>query len=148
MTIRLTTQTHFEVEVATEATSGTRTWTISMNPVAVITPMGPAPGELVVETSPEGTIQAVRAVLRPRPDHVGEVAPVLARVADFTLDPRALQGLAAPVKPVLTFSLRPAGLLTLAGVRVAAAADLAAVIGAPVLGDVRAFALSDLTLSG
>lgn len=146
MSLRLTTQTHFEVNVTTDGTTGVRTWVIPMNPVAVITPMGPAPGELVVETSPQGTIQGLRAVLRPQAAHVGEVAPVLARVADFALDPRALQGLAATVKPVLTFSLRPEGLRTLAGSRITAAADLAAIIGAPTLGDVRAFALSDVTI--
>lgn len=146
MSAMLTNQSQFDVSVATDGTTGARTWRVPMNPVGVITPMGPAPGELVVETTPAGGVSGLRAVLRPRPDHVGEVAPVLARVADFQLDPSRLQGLPADVRPVLTFSLRREALVGLAGVRVAAAADLLHILQADILGDVRAFTLTDLTL--
>jgi hypothetical protein len=140
----LTGHTHIAINSRVDITTGNTDYTVPLNPVPVITAMGPAPGELRVATDPAGAVKSVQAVLQPDVASVGVMAPVLARVASFELSPDLLQNLPVTAMVSLTFEVTPEGLSSLAGLRVRSAAELLPLLDAPVLGDVLAFRLVDL----
>ena len=131
-----------EVSTRTDLISGRKTYSFSANPVPVITPMGPAPGELLVETEVSGRVTSVRAVLHPKGADVSAMADVLVRLATFKLEPAELQGLEG-AQPTVTFVLRPDGISALKA-RVMNAPDLQKLLDDPVLSQGERYAVEDL----
>jgi hypothetical protein len=86
--------TTVQITTQTDLTSGGKTFILPANPVPVITPMGPAPGELQISTEASGRVTGVRAVLRPKGADVAQMADVLAGLANFNLPAAELRGLA------------------------------------------------------
>ena len=144
----ITAHTHVEVLTETDLTTGRKAYVVRLSPLPVITPVGPAPGELRVAAEVTGRVSAITATLTPTAEAVAQVAEVLARIADFTLSPADLRGLAATAQPRLVFEVRAEALASLGMVRVASPQDVAKVLDAPLLADVRSFALVDLSVEG
>lgn len=140
----LTGHSRISISSRVDITTGRTDYIVPLNPVPVITAMGPAPGELRVATDSAGVVQSVQAVLHPDAVSVGVMAPVLARVASFELSPDLLQNLPEKAHVSLTFEVNQAGLHSLGSLRVSSAAELLPLLDAPVLGDVLAFRLVDL----
>jgi hypothetical protein len=140
----LTGHTRISINSRVDITTGNTDYSVPLNPVPVITAMGPAPGELRVATDPTGAVKSVQAILHPDVSSVGVMAPVLARVASFELSPDLLQNLPVTATVTLTFEVTQAGLSSLGGLRVRSANELLPLLDAPVLGDVLAFRLVDL----
>lgn len=141
---------HATVEVLTETdlTTGRKGYVVRLNPVPVITPVGPAPGELRIAAEVTGRVSAITATLSPTPAAVAQMAAALARLATFEIAAADLQGLDAASQPRLVFEVKPEALASLAATRVASAQDVAKVLDAPLLGDVSSFALVDLIVEG
>lgn len=142
----LTSHTNVEVRTETDLTTGRKAFVVTLNPVPVITPVGPAPGDLRIEAEVTGRISAIKAILHPSAEAVGQTAEVLSRVANFELAPGELRGLPATAKPVLTFAATSEALAGLGMLRAISAQDLAKLLDAPLLADVRSFALVDLAI--
>ena len=144
----ITAHTTVEVLTETDLTTGRRTYVVRLNPLPVITPVGPAPGELRIAAEVTGRVSKLEATLVPSAEAVAQTAEVLARIATFDLPAAELRGLPATSQPTLVFEVKPEALAGLGMVRVASAQDVAKVLDAPLLGDVRSFALVDLTVEG
>lgn len=144
----ITAHTNVEVLTETDLTTGRRTYVVRLNPLPVITPVGPAPGELRIHAEVTGRVSKLEATLSPSAEAVAQTAEVLARVATFDLPAAELRGLPATAQPTLVFEVKPEALAGLAMVRVASAQDVAKVLDAPLLADVRSFALVDLAVEG
>lgn len=137
--------TTVEITTRTDLTTGRKVYILPANPVPVITPMGPAPGELQVHTEPDGKVTAVQAVLRPRGADVAAIADLLVRLATFKLDARELRGLASG-SPIVTFGLRPDALAQL-GVTVRGAKDVEALLRSPILQAGERYAVEDVVVA-
>lgn len=96
-----------KVTTETDLTSGRRTFTIPADPVPVLTPLGPSPGELRVVADPGGQVAAVLAVLRPSGQAVSQAADQLSRMASFPLPAAELEAVAPGDRPTVTFLLKP-----------------------------------------
>jgi hypothetical protein len=144
----LTSHTTVDVQTETDLTTGRKAYVVKLSPLPVITPVGPAPGELRVEAEVTGRVSAITATLHPTADAARQMAEVLSRIATFALDPAALRGIGDGARPMLVFQAKPEALAGLAMTRVASAQDLAKVLDAPLLADVRSFALTDLVVEG
>ena len=144
----ITSHTTVEVLTETDLTTGRKAYVVRLNPVPVITPVGPAPGELRISAEVTGRVSAIVATLTPTAEAVAQMAEVLARVATFAVSPADLRGLAPTSRPQLVFEAKPEALAGLGLIRVASAPDVAKVLDAPLLGDVRSFALTDLSVEG
>lgn len=144
----LTSHTNVEVRTETDLTTGRKAFVVALNPVPVITPVGPAPGELRIEAEVTGRISAIKAILRPTAQAVGETAELLSQAADFELPAGELRGLPASVQPTLTFAAKPEALQSLGMLRAITAQDLSKLLDAPMLADVKSFALVDLAIDG
>lgn len=140
----LTGHSQISVNSRVDLTTGHTDYIVPLNPVPVITAMGPAGGELRVAVDAAGVVQSVQAVLHPDAASVALMAPVLSRVASFELSPNLLQNLPDDALVSLTFEINSAGLHSLLPMRVRTAAELLPLLDAPVLGDVLAFRLIDL----
>lgn len=144
----ITSQSTVEVLTETDLTTGRKAFVVRLNPLPVITPVGPAPGELRIEAEITGRVSRVEATLAPSAEAVSQMAEVLARIATFELSAADVRGIAAPARPKLVFEVKPEALTALGLIRVASAQDVAKVLDAPLLADVRSFALVDLAVEG
>ena len=142
----LSSQATVEVTTETDLTSGRKAFVVALNPVPVITPIGPAPGDLRVEVEVTGRVSGLKATLHPSAQAVVQMAEVLSRVADFELAPGDLRGLPAAAKPTLVFAAKAEALKGLGALRVVTPQDLAKLLDAPLLADVNSFALVDLSV--
>ncbi len=142
----ITSQTTVEVLTETDLTTGRKTYVVPLNPLPVITPVGPAPGELRIAAEVTGRVSRIEAILMPSAEAVVQMAEVLTRVATFALSAADLRGLSAQARPRLVFEVKPEALATLGLLRVASAQDVVKVLDAPLLADVRSFALVDLAV--
>lgn len=138
--------TQVTITTETDLSTGRMTFILPGNPVPVITPMGPAPGELRVETERDGRVTAVRAVLKPRGADVAQMADVLARIATFPLNAADLRGLVGG-KPVVTFALKADAVSGLS-VRVTQADQLEALLRQPALQEGHRYVVEDLEVTG
>jgi hypothetical protein len=136
--------TQVTVTTETDLITGGKTFVLPANPVPVITPMGPAPGELRVSADPSGRVTAVRAILRPRAADVASIADVLSRLATFDLPAGALRGIAG--QPVVTFALKGDAVAEIR-TAVRTAPDLQAFLGEKVLAEGDRYALDDLEVT-
>lgn len=138
--------TTVQVTTETDLTSGRKTFILPANPVPVITPMGPAPGELRVSADASGRVTDVRAVLKPKGADVAAIADLLARLATFPINPDDLRGMAG-ARPVVTFALQADAVDELrASVRVPQ--DVQALLDSPVLQAGERYELDDLAVMG
>lgn len=144
----ITSHTTVEVLTETDLTTGRKAYVVKLNPVPVITPVGPAPGELRIAAEVTGRVSAITATLEPTGAAVAQMAEVLARVATFELSAADVRGISPTARPKLVFEAKPEALAGLGLIRVASAQDVAKVLDAPLLADVRSFALADLVVEG
>ncbi|MEB3284569.1 MAG: hypothetical protein VKN33_04720 [Candidatus Sericytochromatia bacterium] len=140
----LTGHTHISINSQFDVTSGRTQFLVPLNPVPIITAMGPAPGELRISSDSQGAIKKVEALLRPDAASVREMAPVLTRVASFELSAALLENLPDAASISLTFEMTASGLNALSKLLVRSASDVLTFLDSPVLGDVLAFRLVDL----
>jgi hypothetical protein len=133
--------TQVTVTTETDLITGGKTFVLPANPVPVITPMGPAPGELRVSADPNGRVTAVRAVLRPQASDVATIADVLSRLATFDLPEGVLRGLRG--QPIVTFALKADAVAEIK-TPVRSAPDLQAFLDEKVLAEGDRYALDDL----
>ncbi|MDB5099641.1 MAG: hypothetical protein JWM80_4062 [Cyanobacteria bacterium RYN_339] len=136
--------TQATVTTETDLATGSKTFVLPANPVPVITPMGPAPGELRVSADAGGRVTAVRAVLRPRASDVATIADVLSKLATFDLPERELRGLSG--QPIVTFALNKDAVAEIK-TPVRSAPDLQAFLGEAVLAQGERYALDDLEVT-
>ena len=134
-----------DIQTQTDLVTGKKTYAFQASPVPVITPMGPAPGELRVETDVSGRVTSVKAVLRPRPEDVADIADLLAGLATFDITPDDLRGMVGG-QPVITFALRQDALSAVRA-RVQGAADLQKLVDDPVLRQGERYAVDDVEVA-
>jgi hypothetical protein len=137
--------TTVQITTQTDLTNGGKTFILPANPVPVITPIGPAPGELQITTEASGRVTSVRAVLRPKGADVAEMADVLASLASFNLQASELRGLAGS-QPIVTFALRADAIADI-HVTVKSPNDVLALLEEAVLQSGERYAVADLEVS-